>query len=265
MMPFDDKIHNIRSVPDTDMFGLKRKLVTGCGNAHLCAYFNKYTGDLVETFYSKGSTGGCLSTNTALSRTISLAARSGVPIEAIIDQLLSVETCPAYRVRTVKYGDTSKGSSCPVAIGYALTEMAMEAKAMVRGEEGYKGNIKYSEDNHGIIPAQKNENTTDYHVKKGQSGGTVLKSNLFSCVSGAIKENSVKKIDESPLEVTHTVKGESTASYTTNNAVYTPSVKKDVKVINLDDVGLTCPDCGGDMHREGGCVNCPFCGWSRCE
>lgn len=263
MTPFDDKIHNIRLVSDIDMFGLKRKLVTGCGNAHLCAFFNKHTGDLVETFYSKGSTGGCLSTNTALSRMISLASRSGVPVEAIIDQLLSVETCPSYKVRSVKVGDTSKGASCPAAIGYALTEMAIEAKQMVK-DDGYEGNIKYSDGSIGVAPILNNEQTTDSLVKKGSRGGTIKASNLFACVSGVIKDKPTSEITEGIQTVTNTVKGESTASYTTNNAVYAPSVEKNVKVIDFDKIGTTCPDCGGHMIQKGGCVDCPFCGWSRC-
>ena len=44
-------------------------------------------------------------------------------MEEIIDQCKSVRSCGAYRDRMHKYGDTSKGSSCPSAIGYALEEL----------------------------------------------------------------------------------------------------------------------------------------------
>ena len=27
----------------------------------------------------------------------------------------------------------------------------------------------------------------------------------------------------------------------------------------------TCPDCGGSVMHEGGCVTCPGCGFSKCE
>lgn len=63
---------------------------------------------------------------TGLSRMTSLAARAGAPIEAIVDQLLSSGTCPSYAVRTATKKDTSKGSSCPVAIGNALLDMCRE-------------------------------------------------------------------------------------------------------------------------------------------
>ncbi len=109
-----------------DLVGKKRTLQTGCGTLHLSAWFDKNTGELVETFFSKGSTGGCALFMTGLSRMTSLAARAGAPIEAIVDQLLSSGTCPSYAVRTATKKDTSKGSSCPVAIGNALLDMCRE-------------------------------------------------------------------------------------------------------------------------------------------
>lgn len=112
-----------------DLVGKKRTLQTGCGTLHLSAWFDKNTGELVETFFSKGSTGGCALFMTGLSRMTSLAARAGAPIEAIVDQLMSSGTCPSYAVRKATKKDTSKGSSCPVAIGYALMEMYKETQA----------------------------------------------------------------------------------------------------------------------------------------
>lgn len=116
---------------DNEMFGLKKKLITGCGNTHLIAFFNTNDGTLVETFYVKGSSGGCSSSYTAISRLISLASRNHLPTDGIIDQLKSTETCPSYRIRTVTLKDTSRGTSCASAIGYALEKMIEEAKLMV--------------------------------------------------------------------------------------------------------------------------------------
>ena len=58
-----------------------------------------------------------------LSRVTSKAARDGMPLEDIIDALKDTVACPAYRERRAKYGDTSKGSSCPAAIAFALEDM----------------------------------------------------------------------------------------------------------------------------------------------
>lgn len=112
-----------------DCIGLKRKLTTGCGSLHLLAYFDPETGQLLETYFSKGSTGGCALFMTGLSRMVSLAARAGVSIEDIVDQLKSSGTCPSYAVRKATKGDTSVGSSCPVAIGNALLDMYKELQS----------------------------------------------------------------------------------------------------------------------------------------
>ena len=108
---------------DDNCIGKKRTLQTGCGTLHCEAFFDQDTGDLLETYLSKGSKGGCLNSLTGLSRMISLSARAGVDIYSIVDQLKSSGTCPSYAVRTATKHDTSKGSSCPVAVGNALMEM----------------------------------------------------------------------------------------------------------------------------------------------
>lgn len=113
-------------VVDDNVVGLKRKLMTGCGSLHVSAFFDPVTGDLLETYLSKGSTGGCLNSLTGLSRMISLSARAGVSIEEIVDQLDSSGVCPSYAVRTATKKDTSKGSCCPVAVGRALMDMYNE-------------------------------------------------------------------------------------------------------------------------------------------
>lgn len=111
---------------DDNCIGKKRTLHTGCGTLHCEAFFDPDSGELLETYLSKGSTGGCNNFMIGLSRMISLAARGGVDIYSIIDQLKSSGTCPSYAVRTATKKDTSKGSSCPVAIGNALLEMYKE-------------------------------------------------------------------------------------------------------------------------------------------
>ncbi len=106
-----------------DCIGRKRTLVTGCGTLHLTAFFDRNTGQLLETYFSKGSQGGCALFMTGLSRMVSLASRGNININQIVDQLKSAGTCPSYAVRKATKHDTSIGSSCPVAIGYALIDM----------------------------------------------------------------------------------------------------------------------------------------------
>lgn len=114
--------------------GLKRSLQTGCGTLHCQAFFHPENGDLVEIYLSKGSTGGCNNFMTGLSRLVSLSARGGISVEDIVDQLKSSGTCPSYAVRAATKKDVSKGSSCPVAVGYAILDMYKEVMGYY-GEE----------------------------------------------------------------------------------------------------------------------------------
>lgn len=114
---------------DDNCIGKKRTLRTGCGSLHCEAFFDPDTGDLLETYFSKGSTGGCHNFMVGLSRMISLAARGGVDIYSIVDQLNSCGVCPSYAVRSATKHDTSRGSCCPVAIGNALIDMYEEMQS----------------------------------------------------------------------------------------------------------------------------------------
>lgn len=114
---------------DDNCIGKKRTLVTGCGTLHCEAFFDPASGELLETYFSKGSSGGCNNFMIGLSRMISLSARGGVDIYSIVDQLKSSGTCPSYAVRRATKHDTSKGSCCPVAIGNALIDMYEELQS----------------------------------------------------------------------------------------------------------------------------------------
>lgn len=69
-----------------------------------------------------------------LSRMISIAARAGIDIYTIIDQLNSTGNCPSYAVRRITRGDTSRGSCCPLAVGNALLDMYNEVQQELTGK-----------------------------------------------------------------------------------------------------------------------------------
>lgn len=125
------------SVPST-MLVLRRNnriFITGnCGSLHIMAYFDPYCGDLREVYLSKGSEGGCASFMNGLSRMISIAARAGVAIGDITDQLNSCVTCPSYAVRKATKKDTSKGNCCPAAVAYALKDMWTEMREEIKND-----------------------------------------------------------------------------------------------------------------------------------
>ena len=143
-----------------NVIGLKRKLMTGCGTLHCEAFFDPVTGDLLETYLSKGSTGGCNNFMVGLSRMISISARGGVPLDKIVDQLNSTGVCPSYAVRRATMHDTSKGSCCPMAVGNALLDMHKQVKSFLQTELSEHDNIensdaslnKYVEDNNTVCP-----------------------------------------------------------------------------------------------------------------
>ena len=168
------------SVPST-MLVLRRNnkiFVTGnCGSLHCAVYFDINTGDLIEIYLSKGSTGGCHNFMVGLSRMISASARAGVSVADIVDQLMSTGACSSYVARTKTKGDTSQGSCCPMAVGYAIKEMWEEFNGI--------GTKK------PIVQAK------------------------------------------------------------------APVHKEPVKV--------KCPDCGGELHFEGGCNICRSCGYTKCD
>lgn len=155
----DEAIHSANELPrgyiikaDDNCIGKKRTLITGCGTLHCEAFFDPATGDLLETYFSKGSSGGCNQFMIGLSRMISLSARGGVDIYSIVDQLKSSGVCPSYAVRRATKHDTSKGSCCPVAIGNALIDMYEE----LQNELGLNEDIDHKKVDFEKVSTEKN-------------------------------------------------------------------------------------------------------------
>ena len=106
-----------------DLISAKRTIRTGCGKLYMHLDFDEVTGEPMETFVECGSGGGCERNLTFISRLMSLALRGGIPIESIIDQAMSIKPCKAYCDRTKLVHDTSKGTSCPSALGNAMLDL----------------------------------------------------------------------------------------------------------------------------------------------
>lgn len=147
--PVEDNPHLFKPTPirkvSDDCIGLKRTLQTGCGTLHLTSFWDSQTGQLLETYFSKGSQGGCANFMVGLSRMVSLAARGNISIYDIVDQLKSSGTCPSYAVRKATKGDTSIGSSCPVAIGNALLDMYKQLQSQVSVHRTLHGHWVYND------------------------------------------------------------------------------------------------------------------------
>ena len=148
--------------------GKKRKLTTGCGSLHVTAFFDATTGDLMETYLSKGSTGGCNNYMIGLSRMISLAARAGCNIHNIIDQLNSTGVCPSYAVRKATKHDTSRGSCCPMAVGNVLLEMWGEMQAELSTKSNSQDETK------SMHAAKKQDHNEACVLKCPECGETII-------------------------------------------------------------------------------------------
>lgn len=209
-----------------DIVGKKRKLVTGCGTLHCTAFFNNTTGELVETYFSKGSTGGCNNFMIGLSRVISLAARGGISIYDIFDQLMSCGTCSSYAVRSATKKDTSKGACCPMAIGYALKDMYQE--------------MAY-------------ELELEHELLKDKGAQTKLINKPTQIIGTVTSIMEDVPVCEGPDADLSGCAGCENIQYCQPNH---PSINQ---------IENPCPICGAELVFEGGCDSCKSCGYSKCD
>ncbi len=100
--------------------GITEKVVIGCGNLYVTVNYDEQ--GICEVFANLGRAGGCPSQSEATSRLISTALRSGMAVEAIIEQLKGIRCHSTLRQRAVN--KNIKVLSCPDAIGRVLEKVA---------------------------------------------------------------------------------------------------------------------------------------------
>ena len=98
-------------------YGATTKNITACGSLYVTINRDS-EGHIVESFVNTSKGGICKSNIDGLNRMISLALRSGVMVDEIIDQLKHIN-CAAC-VRTQARGAKLDGMSCPDIIAKAL-------------------------------------------------------------------------------------------------------------------------------------------------
>ena len=136
---------------DDDLVGYKRKITSGCGDFSEQIFFDDFTGEPLENFIAMGDGGGCARNLEAISRLISLALRSGIPVSEVIKQLKKVHSCPAYRARKIQKGDTSVGTSCPSAIGYAIEELCNKINDRLFDGTDIDDSLTFDDSDHNMM------------------------------------------------------------------------------------------------------------------
>ncbi|MGI6685887.1 MAG: vitamin B12-dependent ribonucleotide reductase [Bacillota bacterium] len=158
--------------------GMTEKAIAGCGNLYITVNYD--SSGVCEVFTNLGKGGGCPSQTEATSRLVSLALRSGISTDAVIEQLKGIR-CPSTLSKKSK-GANVRVLSCPDAIARTLEKVM---------------NI-------------------------------------------AVNDNNGHDMDDIAEEI---------------EKMY---VKKE------NDKKNACPECGGKLEYEGGCVLCRSCGYSKC-
>ena len=101
--------------------GFTEKIKIGCGNLYVTVNYDDK--GICEVFANLGRAGGCPSQSEATSRLCSVALRSGVNVEAIIEQLKGIR-CHSTLIQKTKQKDVINVLSCPDAIGKVLKKVS---------------------------------------------------------------------------------------------------------------------------------------------
>ncbi|MEG0692551.1 MAG: TSCPD domain-containing protein, partial [Oscillospiraceae bacterium] len=115
-----------RPRPEITM-GLTERVKIGCGNLYVTVNYDD--NGICEVFTSTGKAGGCPSQSESTARLVSIALRSGISVEEILDQLRGIR-CPS----TVRQAGL-KCTSCPDAIAKVIKKVYDLQKGITQLEQ----------------------------------------------------------------------------------------------------------------------------------
>lgn len=97
-------------------YGITERMKIGCGNLYVTVNYDE--NGICEVFTSTGKAGGCASQSEATARLASIALRSGISMDEILEQLRGIR-CPS----TIRHAGL-KCTSCPDAIARVIKKTA---------------------------------------------------------------------------------------------------------------------------------------------
>ncbi|MBI2171367.1 MAG: adenosylcobalamin-dependent ribonucleoside-diphosphate reductase [Chloroflexi bacterium] len=184
------------------MQGVTERVRTGHGNTYITINFDEQ-GRPFEVFTTLGKAGSCDAANLeAISRLVSLALRSGIPAEEVIDQLQGITCHPVW-----DQGELVR--SAPDAVALAI-----------------KRHVRYVQ-----------EGTRPLDVTQVKASETAYSAQLSLPMQKDIRTNG----------------------QTGNGEAHGPSAPHAATAI-----GFACPECGGPVAFQEGCVRCQACAWNQC-
>ncbi len=95
--------------------GFTERVRIGCGNLYITVNYDE--NGICEVFTNTGRAGGCPSQSEATARLVSIALRSGLDVDSIIEQLKGIR-CPS----TIRRADMD-ATSCPDAISRVIEKV----------------------------------------------------------------------------------------------------------------------------------------------
>ncbi|HHY25145.1 MAG TPA: vitamin B12-dependent ribonucleotide reductase [Desulfitobacterium dehalogenans] len=114
-VPFIPEVNTVLPRPrPTTTTGVTERIRIGCGNLYVSVMADEK--GICEIFTNTGRAGGCSSQSEATARLISIALRSGISVDAIIEQVKGIR-CPACIRR-----EGVNVTSCPDAIARVIKE-----------------------------------------------------------------------------------------------------------------------------------------------
>lgn len=126
------------------VYGLTERMKIGCGNLYVTVNYDE--NGICEVFTSTGKAGGCPSQSEATARLVSIALRSGVSVDELLEQLRGIR-CPS----TIRHAGM-KCTSCPDAIARVIKKTA----DLIDGQKS------------GLLPALRGERSVEQDAEPAQ-------------------------------------------------------------------------------------------------